>query len=215
VAFLKQNGAMALQEAISRGQYSHAQGVYFGGLHQTWSAAMLKDIVVENLQHLDELIVIDFHTGLGAYAAAEVITEDLPGSAGYERASAVWGASVTSSEAGQSVSVPLVGTIDKAFGGWFSGAKLTFAALEVGTRDMRTVFGALRQDNWLHCYAGDAERRANEKRIAAQLRDAFFPDEAGWKNQVWCHAAEVVESALRSLSPMGYRPPARTRSSAG
>src|SRR5258706_9790264 len=132
--YLKTYGAFALQEVISRGQYAFPEGVYYGGAHESWSAKMLKDVVRENLFHLQKLIVVDFHTGLGEFGTGEMITEDLPGSPPYERARAMWGRRVASSEAGESVSAPLAGTIDKAFPGWIPRTELTFAALDVGTR---------------------------------------------------------------------------------
>jgi len=197
--YLKQHGAFALQEAISRGQYAFPDGVYYGGARESWSAEMLKDVVKENLSRLKKLIVIDFHTGLGDYGAGEMITEDLPGSPGYVRARAMWGARVASSEAGESVSAPLAGTIDKAFPGLVPGTELTFAALEVGTRPTREVFHALRKDNWLHRFADGRHRHKDAEAIRLELRDAFFPDEPKWKTMVWRHAREVVGSALEAL----------------
>jgi len=200
IAFLKAHGAFALQEAISKGQYKYADGVYYGGAREAWSLKMLKDVFVESLAHLKELIVIDFHTGLGDFGAGEMITEDLPGSAPYQRAKAMWGSKVASSEAGESVSAPLSGTIDKAVATWLKGVALTFAALEVGTRDTRTVFNALRKDNWLHCFAEGRHKHKAAKDIRLELRDAFYPDTADWKRMVWGHADEVVTAALAALA---------------
>jgi hypothetical protein len=160
---------------------------------------MLKDVVGEDLSHVEKLIVVDFHTGLGAYGAGEMITEDLPGSPAYRRASAMWGARVASSEAGESVSAPLTGTIDKAFPRWLPKTELTFAALEVGTRPMREVFNALRKDNWLHCFADGRHKHRDGEAIRLELRDAFFPDAADWKSMVWKHADDVVSAALKAL----------------
>ena|SRR5579871_702130 len=199
VAFLKEHGALALQEAISRGQYKFPDGVYYGGARESWSAKMLKDVVGENLSHVTKLIVIDFHTGLGEFGAGEMITEDLPGSAGYERARAMWGTKVASSEAGESVSAPLSGTIDKAFPGWLPKTELTFAALEVGTRSTREVFNALRKDNWLHCFADQRHEHADAQAIRLELRDAFYPDTPEWKRMVWKHAGEAVGAALKAF----------------
>jgi len=145
------------------------------------------------------LIVIDFHTGLGDYGAGEMITEDLPGYPGYMRARAMLGTRVASSEAGESVSAPLSGTIDKAFPGLVPRTQLTFAALEVGTRPTREVFHALRRDNWLHCFADKRHRHGDADAIRLELRDAFFPDEPKWKSMVWRHAKEVVNTALEAL----------------
>ena len=104
VEYSKSHGAFKLQEAVSAGQYGHADGLYFGGSRESWSAAMLHDVFREELAGVKKLIVIDFHTGLGDCGAAEMITEDLPGSPAYARAKSLWGKAVQSSEAGESVS---------------------------------------------------------------------------------------------------------------
>jgi predicted deacylase len=197
-AFSDKHGAFALQTAISAGQYNHPDGVYFGGNRESWSAKMLKDVLKEHLAGVKRLIVIDFHTGLGEPGAAEMITEDLPGSPAYERQKAIWGARVKSSEAGESLSAPLTGTIDKAFAKWLPRVELTFAALECGTRSMRDVFNALRKDNWLHRVAGNTDN-ADAAAIRRETRDAFYVDTPEWKRSVWKHGLEVVQQALAAM----------------
>lgn len=196
--YAKAHGAFALQEAISRGQYRHPDGLYFGGTQESWSALMLKDVFREELRDVNELVVVDLHTGLGEPGAAEMISEDLPDSAAYKRAKTMWGDLVHSSEAGESVSAPLVGTIDQAVGRWMKGKALTFAALEVGTQSLRDVFDALRRDNWLHAHASLEHRSARS--IKRQIRDAFYVDTADWKRKVWATAERVVTQALASLA---------------
>ena len=197
-AYAKEHGAFALQEAVSAGQYAHPKGVYFGGARESWSAAMLKDVFREELKGVENLVVVDFHTGLGEQGAAEMINEDLPGSPEYVRAKALWGERVRSSEAGESLSPPLHGTIDKAVSRWMKGKHLTFAALEVGTQPVREVFDALRRDNWLHLNAKPDHR--DWKAIKRQVRDAFYPDTEAWKRKVWDHAHDVVDSATRAFA---------------
>jgi len=199
-AFADKQGAFALQTAISAGQYSHPDGVYFGGNKESWSSQMLKDVIKEHLRGVKKLIVIDFHTGLGEEGAAEMITEDLPGSPAYERQKAIWGARVKSSEAGESLSAPLTGTIDKAFADWMPKVELTFAALECGTRPMRDVFHALRRDNWLHQIAGRKTDNADAEAIRRETRDAFYVDTPEWKRSVWSHGFEVVQQALKAMA---------------
>ena len=197
-AYSDMHGAFKLQEAITAGQYNHPQGIYYGGAKPSWSALALKDVFREELKQVERLVIVDFHTGLGAHGAAEMITEDLPGSAGYDRAKTIWGAHVQSSEAGESVSPPLTGTIDKAVASWTQGMELTFAALEVGTRPSRDVFNALRRDNWLHLNA-----RPNDPQwpaVKREIRDAFYPDTPDWKRMVWDHAMQAVAGALRAIA---------------
>lgn len=192
------HGAFALQTAISAGQYNHEDGVYFGGKRESWSAAMLKDVIVEHLRGIAKLVVIDYHTGLGECGAAEMITEEIPGTPAYNRQKSIWGDRIRSSEAGESLSAPLTGTIDKAMAKLMGGAELTFAALEVGTAPMREVFNALRKDNWLHLQK--KPERSRWDAIKAEIRAAFYPDNESWKHKVWQHAAETVEPALASLA---------------
>ena len=159
---------------------------------------MLKDVFREELAGVEQLTVIDFHTGLGEPGAAEMINEDLPGSASYSRAKQMWGERVRSSEAGESLSPPLHGTIDKAVSRLMKGKELTFAALEVGTAPVREVFDALRKDNWLHLNA--TPRHRDWRAIKRQIRDAFYPDTAEWKRKVWDHAAQAVDAAARAIA---------------
>ena len=196
-AYADEKGAFALQEAISRGQYKFADGLYYGGAHDSWSADMLRDVLQEDFARVKRLVVVDFHTGLGEHGVGEMITEELPDSANYLRQRRIWGARVKSSEAGESVSAPLVGTIDKAVVSWAGRRELTFAALEVGTSPMRDVFNALRKDNWLHCFAGARETQGES--IRREIRAAFYPDTTEWKRAVFKHADEVVYQALQYL----------------
>jgi hypothetical protein len=196
-AYADQHGAFALQEAISKGQYAFPDGLYFGGRKEAWSAAMLRDVFREELRDVKKLVVIDFHTGLGAHGHGEMISEDMPGSPGYVRAKRIWGARVCSSEAGESVSAPLTGTIDKAAPSLLPRTEITFAALEAGTSPAREVFNALRRDNWLHCVAG--HDHANAGAIRREIRTAFYPDTVGWKHMVWNAAEEVVQQALKAF----------------
>jgi predicted deacylase len=196
-AYSDRHGDFALQEAITKGQYAYPDGLYYGGAKESWSARMLRDLLREELRGVRRLIVIDFHTGLGEHGHGEMISEDLPGSPAYGRAKAMWGERVRSSEAGESVSAPLTGTVDKAVADLLPGVELTFAALEVGTRPTRDVFNALRRDNWLHRFAG--ADHADAETIRREIRDAFYPDTAEWKTMVWDAADEVVNAALKTL----------------
>lgn len=196
--YAKTHGDFALQAATSSGQYAYADGLYYGGSKPSWSSLMLKDVFAEELAGAETLVVIDFHTGLGESGDAEMIIEDMPGTAPYARAKKMWGARVHSTGEGDSLSAPLTGTIDVAVAGWMKGRELTFAALEVGTKPVRDVFEALRKDNWLHLYAGPDHPEAGA--IKRQIRAAFYTDTPEWKRAVWAHGVEAVDRALAALA---------------
>jgi Protein of unknown function (DUF2817) len=196
-AYSRKYGDFALQAAISKGQYKYPDGLYYGGTRESWSQMMLRDVLHEELCNVRKLIVIDFHTGLGAHGHGEMISEDMPSSAAYRRAKKMWGERVRSSEAGESVSAPLTGTVDKAVAKFLPKTEVTFAALEVGTLPVRDVFDALRRDNFLHVHARGRHRDA--EKIRRQIRSAFYPDTPKWKRMVWNAASEVVHAALNAF----------------
>jgi hypothetical protein len=197
-AFAAAKGDFALQSAISAGQYSHPDGLYYGGARESWSAAMLAAVLREHLCAAKRLIVIDYHTGLGESGDAQMITEDLPHSTAYKRQKAIWGARVRSADGGESLSAPLTGTMDKALAQMMAETELTFAALEVGTVPLHGVFEALRKDNWLHCHSG--RKTLHNDPIKREIRAAFYPETAAWKAQAWAHARETFEQALKAIA---------------
>ena len=198
--FIAERGMGAFQAAVSLGQYRYPDGLFFGGGAPCWSLATLQSVLNEDLRRVKQLTVIDFHTGLGEPGAGEMITMALPDSDAFRRAVARWGGMVKSANAGQSLSAPVKGTLDQALEAWLPQVELTFAALEVGTAPLMQVFGALRRDNWLHNFAGAAERQGPlGKEIARACRDAFYPDNPDWKRKVYGLARETVAGALAAL----------------
>ena len=152
----------------------------------------------KNCATREELIVIDFHTGLGEPGASEMITEDLPGSAAIHARDEDVGRS-RAVERGWGIAFRRLcaARIDSAVGLWMKGKALTFAALEVGTQSLRDVFDALRMDNWLHAHAHLDHK--NAKSIKKKIRAAFYVDTADWKRKVFQSADTVVTSALTAL----------------
>lgn len=201
-AFAAQHGAAALQAALSRGQYTHPDGIYYGGARLCWSIAMLQDVLREELRGIETLIAIDFHTGLGDSGAAEIISEAPPASPALQRAQAIWGARVTTTAGGTSLSAHLHGTIDSAMAAFMGTRPLTFVALEVGTAPTQAVFDALRKDNWLYCHGRQNDPHTDE--IKRAIRAAFYPDTLAWKKSVWRHGATAVDAALAALSHAPY-----------
>lgn len=94
--------------------------------------------------------MIDVHTGLGSYGAAEIIVVFPRTSGIYERAKRIWGERVRSTVDGESLSPHLSGAIDHCVVDDLPDTVVTPVALEVGTRSPLQVLQALRSDNWLH-----------------------------------------------------------------
>ena len=195
--YAKEFGAFAMQETISKGQYTHPQGLYFGGQRPQWSATLLRHITETEMASCRRAAVVDIHTGLGAYGDAELISEDPPEAPSFQRARQWWGPSVCSTRDGGSVSAQVFGSLDSAIPTMLSHAETTMICLEYGTYSTLEVFQALRADNWLH---NNNDPHAAAATIKAQIRRAFYPDLPDWKERVWTRGQAVLRQATQGVA---------------
>lgn len=197
-AFVAKHGPMGLQETISGGQYEYADGIFFGGKGPTWSHQTFKAIVEKYLAKAKRVAFIDMHTGLGPYGHGELITMGRPGDEKFDRAVAWYGESVTSPEAGTSTSAKLEGLMERALGDMLPKAEVTPIAVEYGTYPTEFVMESLMADNWLHL-KGDLASPQGRK-IKADIRKAFYPDEDDWKELILLKARLVFRRAIANLA---------------
>ncbi|MEU4210789.1 M14 family metallopeptidase [Streptomyces sp. NPDC026206] len=192
-------GARVFQEAVTRGQYRHPDGLFYGGREPAWSHRVLRRIVAERVAGTPHIAYIDLHTGLGERAAGEPIFRGGRDAGAHERARAWYGDALTASEAGTSSSTPIVGNTASAVAdGLLGHEELTAITLEFGTLPGPEVLLALCADNALHLRHAPAEAvRASGKQL---IRDAFAPADGQWRKAVLQRAREVFDQALRGLA---------------
>ena len=151
-AYRKKVGDVAYFRAISGGQYSHPDGMFFGGGGPSWSNRTMHAIAERFLKGRSDVAVIDFHTGLGPYGYGEPITHYDVDSAGSRRVRAFWGESVTESKRGQTASQARDGLGHYGLNRVLKEpeTRLTMCTLEFGTFDRESGQKAFRADHWLH-----------------------------------------------------------------
>ena len=146
---------------------------------------------------LVDVAVIDYHTGLGPHGHGERICAHAPGSEGLARAGAWYEDDITSPALGTSTTTELSGCNEVGMERALPHARLTAIALEYGTIPTPQVRLALCADNWLH-HHGDLDSPQGRS-IKDQIRAAFYPDTADWKEKVWERAVETQRLAMRGL----------------
>lgn len=198
--YAKRHGDFALQTAISAGQYSHPEGVFFGGHAPTWSHRTIRAVFGDWLARATAVGVVDFHTGLGPRGYGELICALPPGHPGAALARAWYGADLTSPEMGTSTSPPLHGTNGEGFARFLAHARFSAIALEYGTLPVKDVLDAIRADNWLHLH-GDLAGE-DSRRIKTQMRDAFAPSDSAWRTSVWTRAEDVLRKTAFGLADL-------------
>jgi hypothetical protein len=197
-AYAAAHGPRAMQHALSAGQYTHPQGVQFGGRAPVWSNRTLRAIIRAEMAAAERIAFVDIHSGLGARGAAEIICTEPESSAAYKRMTAWWGSSVRSTVGGGSISSDVPGSIPVCFAEELKGREVTACGLEFGTVPIAEVTVALQSDNWLHQNGGRKNPKAAE--IGKLIRDAFYVDADDWKEQVTETTRLTCARALAGLT---------------
>ena len=192
------HGFVATQAAITSGQHTHPQGLFYGGVNPTWSNVTLRHVLREHGRRCRCLGWIDLHTGLGPSGHGERIFACRDEAAALARARAWWGPAVTSIYDGSSTSAMLSGLMWLAAYEECAQAEYTGIALEYGTVPVMEVIDALRGDHWLECRP-EAEATQGAA-IKQRLRDAFYTDTDAWKQRIVEQGFEAAQQAVRGLT---------------
>lgn len=196
VEFRKLHGEQAFRSARMRGQYTRPGGLFYGGTEPTEARRILEKIVADfNVAVRDEVIIIDYHTGLGPYGYGELQCEQPSGLNGYERAARIFGPSVTLPDLGTSSSINLHGTQDE-FWQRILGDRHTYVALEYGTYVNPTI---LRDEHWLFRHRPEAVDSELGRQIRNATKRHFYPQKSDWNEMVLWRAHLVHRQALDGL----------------
>lgn len=190
----EEHGGEALDQAISAGQYDHESGLHYGGTKPTWSRNTLEKLYEEHLCSRENVTVLDYHTGAGPYCHAELIICNTSPHVQKQAKRTYPSATVPGED---SVISPLHGTLARGLERIVPEA-LTYLSIEYGTRTGDDVLAATLNENWLHA-SGDASP-AERKLIKERFRDAYYPEEARWKEAVWQQGLEINRLVLEAVT---------------
>ena len=196
--FADKHGHEAMRNAVSGGQYNHADGLFYGGKAPSWSQTTQASILSHYLKDASKVGVIDYHTGLGPWGYGEQIITASKLSGCFQRAARWYGSAITSVADGSSASATVGGDGLSAVSAVLPNAHVTCMALEVGTLPLPDISHALRADCWLHAH-GDPQADA-AKPIKKQIRRAFYGDRDDWKGMVAGQSLLAVRQALAGLA---------------
>ena len=191
-------GQAKAKAAISGGQYTHPDGLFYGGKSETWSNKTLSRIVDRYLQDTKEVVAIDIHTALGRFGTAGLLPNVDQGKTEYHRAFAIWGPSlVIETTQGEPANVHLQATVKRAMVRMLPETTVTAVTLEFGTFSSINVFRALRAENWLYHHGNGVHHQAQE--IKTCLLRTYSPESEKWRSSVWNNGRRIVARALSYL----------------
>jgi len=199
--WVAQHGNAAFQQAVSGGQHSHPEGLFYSGVAPTWSHHTLRQVLREHAGHARHVGWIDLHTGLGPSGVGERIFAWKNDAAALARTQAWWGSDttpITSIYDGSSTSALLTGLMWSAVEDECPQAQYTGMALEYGTVPWTETLLALRADHWLALHPQASAAQAQH--IRSELRRVFYTETDTWKQQILVQARQALAQGVAGLA---------------
>jgi len=199
-AYGNKHGEGALRIATSGGQYTHPDGMFYGGKRPAWSRHTLESIIADfGLRERALVAALDFHSGAGPFGYCEPIYSGDPAHPGCERLRRWIGPAMTVQRDGKSATPPQQGLSSEL---WEKtcGRHAAYVSFEYGTLPMEEVLGALRAEHILHRQGRNDWHDSGVQAVKERLLRAFAPDTPEWQELVIVQARILVERIARGLA---------------
>lgn len=198
-AFRGRNGEQAFSDAYNGGQYTHPDGVFFGGHREEWGNAAFRHAVRTHAGHARRAALIDLHTGIGPFLDHVFLCFHTPGSPAYERARSWWGERAVNGQGStHKARAVYKGLLVDAFQAELKDAETTAVVIEFGTRSRPDMQRANLSLRWLRCHAEDDPVRAQQ--VRADYIEAFYPSDPRWRDAVLAQSRVFLDQALAGIS---------------
>jgi Protein of unknown function (DUF2817) len=202
--FRLRHGVRAALQAVTAGQYDIPAGLSYGGHATSWSNSTVLDVVGAACAGATKTVILDWHTGIGAFGAPYFVTLDSPDSPSFARAREWWGAQyINGPDAFDGAKIPAyTGILIEAVQARVresSGGETLGIGVEFGTYGIELMIQALVMDNWLR-FAGAAADARTRAGVRARLIERFCPSAPEWRSAALGHAARIYDQALTGLA---------------
>ena len=193
LALVAERGEQWVRDAVTAGQYRHPDGLHFGGERTEESNRVLEAVVAQHLAGLEELLVVDLHTGDGPRGALTHLCGTGPGSASDRFLRQVFG-----DDAVRTGNGPGPGRIAPGVLALAAPARGHCTTLELGTATDEEQLVATYREQWVHRH-GDRVRPEHAAAVWA-YRECFTPDDPQWERTVLPHGARHLDLAVAAVA---------------
>jgi hypothetical protein len=191
-------GEKAFSTAFNGGQFSHDDGLYFGGHREQWANYAFREAVVKHVAHAKHAAFIDLHTGIGPWGEHIFLCFHAEGSAARQRARDWWGErAVNLAGVTHKALADYQGLVVSAFGEMLPKAEVTGVVVEFGTLPRKEIQRANMAARWLR-YHGE-RRPGLAQKVHAQFCETFYPSDPAWRAAVLEQSAEILERGMRGI----------------
>ncbi|OQW64099.1 MAG: hypothetical protein A4S17_06810 [Proteobacteria bacterium HN_bin10] len=193
-----EKGEPWVQARLTEGQYDFPGGLYFGGAGPVESNTVLRSIFTEALRHADEALVIDVHTGMGAYGDHLLISSHERQDPAHQWLCQHFApARVEAVMSGDTRWPAVSGKMGTAIAKANPHCALRWFSLEFGTFEGARMILGERAENWLF-HHGDRDS-VQGKAILGEVWECSSPTDESWRRRVLNGCRSVVLDGWRGL----------------
>jgi hypothetical protein len=196
-------GLRELQKTLPVGQYEYPTGLFYGGSEPEETVQVVRRVLPEWVNGADDVVHVDFHSGLGAYGAYRLLLVDEEGSEQERRVSRHFGPDVVEASDGRTA-YDARGLMARELRDRLPIGHYLCLTAEFGTYSGARVLGALRAENRAYWYGrpGTASYRWAKR----QVMEVFCPSSLRWREPVVASGLVIIDRALTSVWGERVRP---------
>ena len=181
-------GFTTLKQAIAGGQYNYPKGIYFGGNKLTESNSFLRDFVLSRLKGIEELYVVEIHTGLGSWAEDVLFWPYPEGHPKTSHLESLLAEGLSSDDPEEGVGFVTPGDLQNEVPKLIPQTEVYWVLQEFGAYGPVRTLRALKNENQYHHYSKEIDLNHWTKN---QLVQAFNPAEKDWQFRVLARGKEL------------------------
>ncbi len=208
-ALAKEHGVWEVDDALSRGQYQHPDGFYWGGASPCWSREVITGIANAELKAARHLAVIDWHSGPIGDGELIHLCYSMAGTETFARTQDLWGGNNLASNGVNrlwgGVQPTRYGVLFDGLADLLSGAELAGGVIEICSAQAPDgPAGALRVsmlERWLRFEAGLNSPKA--KKICEEIRHHYAPDRRRFQEAAIENACLAIDDTIAGLARQG------------
>jgi hypothetical protein len=198
-AFRERVGEKAFSDAFNGGQYTHADGIFYGGARPQWANNAFRAAVETHLARVRKVAYVDLHTGIGPWCEHVYLCFHAEGSPARERARAWWGERAVNLQGiTHKKLASYSGTIIDAFAAMLPQAEVTSVVVEFGTRPRQEMQRASMAQRWMR-FEGPRDPVLAAK-VRREYEAAFYPAEPEWRQAVLEQSRELIDRGVAGLA---------------
>ncbi|ALM82272.1 M14 family metallopeptidase [Bordetella sp. N] len=198
--YRQEHGPDALFDVTARGQYTHPDGVMYGGRGREWSNLTLERIVRTHLAGARQIGLIDWHTGIGDYGEPFFLCFNPDGSDLQAEAARWWGQERVVGQRPNGLARPdYQGLVFNGVRQFLDGRPMVGAVIEYGTA-AGPARAASRLDQWLRFVAPQQPDPRRDTILKADVIDAMVPTSSLWRRAVIKHGLEITRQAVAGIA---------------